>query len=156
MAWSIPIKKYPFLVSLIISFVIVVASFFVVAFCGLKLNTSLGGGSQFEICISDDTNEKVAIQIVKDVLDENNISYDAFTIEDKANAGSVAGEISQRYIIVNIIATNVSDETELKVRTDIASKLYISLDHVSEIDNIISSIKSNNTGITFSFTDGSI
>ena len=53
-----PIKKYPFLVSLIISFVIVVASIFVVAFCGLKLNPSLGGGSQFEISIADDANSK--------------------------------------------------------------------------------------------------
>ena len=40
------LKKYPLLVCLIVSFVMVIASIFVVAFAGLKLNPSLGGGSQ--------------------------------------------------------------------------------------------------------------
>ena len=107
------LKKYPLLVSLIISCVLVVASIFVVAFCGLKLNPSLGGGSQFELSISDSANAKNYVQSIKTVLRENNISYDSFTVEDKAKAGETAGSQSQRYIVVNILATNVSDETEL-------------------------------------------
>lgn len=137
-----PIKKYPFLVSLIISFAIVVASIFVVAFCGLKLNTSLGGGSQFEISIADDANSKTYVQNIKNVLKDNGISYDSFTVEDKAKGGEVAGTHTQRYIVVNVLATNVSDETELKVRNEIASKLNISVDNISGMENIISSIKS--------------
>ena len=137
-----PIKKYPFLISLIISFAIVVASIFVVAFCGLKLNPSLGGGSQFEISITDDIEAKSSIQKIKDVLKDNNITYDSFIVEDKANATDVAGVYSQRYIVVNVIATNVSDEVESKVRTEVASKLGVSIDNVSGIENIISSIKS--------------
>ena len=136
------LKKYPLLVSLIISCVLVVASIFVVAFCGLKLNPSLGGGSQFELSISDSANAKNYVQSIKTVLRENNISYDSFTVEDKAKAGETAGSQSQRYIVVNILATNVSDETELKIRTDIAKELGISVDNISGIDNIISSIKS--------------
>lgn len=135
------LKKYPFLPSLIVSFVIVVASIFVLAFCGLKLNPSLGGGSQLEISISDSSNAKTDIQNIKDILGKNNISYDSFSVEDKAKAGSDAGEYSQRYIVVNIVATNVSDEKELKIRNDIASELKISVDDISEIDNIVSSIK---------------
>ena len=137
-----PIKKYPFLISLIISFAIVVASIFVVAFCGLKLNPSLGGGSQFEISIADNVDAKGSIQKIKEVLDDNNITYDSFTVEDKAKATNVAGVHSQRHIVVNVIATNVSDEVESKVRADVASKLSISVDDVSGIENIISSIKS--------------
>lgn len=137
-----PIKKYPFLISLIISFAIVVASIFVVAFCGLKLNPSLGGGSQFEISITDDIEAKSSIQKIKDVLKDNNITYDSFIVEDKANATDVAGVYSQRYIVVNVIATNVSDEVESKVRTEVASKLGVSIENVSGIENIISSIKS--------------
>ncbi len=135
-------KKYPLLVSLIISCVLVVASIFVVAFCGLKLNPSLGGGSQFEISISDNANTKTYVQTIKNVLRDNNITYDSFTVEDKSKAGENAGEQSQRYIVVNILATNVSDETEQKVRTDISQKLKVSIDDISGIDNIISSIKS--------------
>ena len=138
-----PIKKYPFLVSLIISFAIVVASIFVVALCGLKLNTSLGGGSQFEISIADDANSKTYVQNIKNVLKDNGISYDSFTVEDKAKGGEVAGTHTQRYIVVNVLATNVSDETELKVRNEIAEKLSISVDNISGMENIISSIKSN-------------
>jgi len=137
-----PLKKYPLLVSLIISCVLVVASIFVVAFCGLKLSPSLGGGSQFELSISDNANSKNYVQSIKTVLRENNISYDSFTVEDKTKAGETAGSHSQRYIVVNILATNVSDETELKVRTDIAKDLGISIDNISGIDNIVSSIKS--------------
>lgn len=136
------LKKYPLLVSLIISCVLVVASIFVVAFCGLKLSPSLGGGSQFELSIADNANSKNYVQSIKTVLRENNISYDSFTVEDKAKAGETAGSHSQRYIVVNILATNVSDETELKVRTDIAKELGISIDNISGIDNIVSSIKS--------------
>lgn len=135
------LKKYPFLTSLIISFVIVVASIFVLAFCGIKLNPSLGGGSQFEISISDDSNVKTNVQEIKNVLRRNGISYDSFSVEDKAKAGTEPGEYSQRYIVVNIIATNVSDETESKIRTDIASELEISVDNISGIENIVSSIK---------------
>ena len=86
------LKKYPFLPSLIISFVIVVASIFVVAFCGLKLNPSLGGGSQFEISISDQANAKTDVQGIKNILKKNNVSYDSFTVEDKAKEGSEAGD----------------------------------------------------------------
>ena len=136
-----PIKKYPFLVSLIISFVIVVASIFVVAFCGLKLNPSLGGGSQFEISISDDANAKTYVQRIKNVLKENNISHDSFSVEDKAKAGIEAGTYSQRYIVVKITATNLSDEKEQKIRAEIAEELKISIDDVSSIENIVSSIK---------------
>lgn len=135
------LKKYPILVSLIVSCVLVVASIFVVAFCGLRLSPSLGGGSQFEISISDSADSKTCVQGIKNALKKNNISFDSFTVEDKAKAGNTATSQSQRYIVVNILATSVSDETEQKVRKDISKELKISIDDISEIDNIISSIR---------------
>lgn len=135
-------KKYPLLVCLIVSCVLVIASIFVLAFCGLRLSPSLGGGSQFEISIADNADQKTYVQDIKNILKSNKIQYDSFSIEDKALANDEAGSFSQRCIVVNICASNVSDEKELKIRTDIATKLNISIDDVSSIENIVSSIKS--------------
>ena len=135
-------KKYPLLLSLIISCVIVVASIFVLAFCGMRLSPSLGGGSQIEIAIEDTTDAKTSIQSIKKALSENNIQYDSFSVEDNTLAGEEPTTMSQRKIVVNLQAANVSDELELKVRTLIAEEVGVSLERVSEIDNIISSIKS--------------
>ena len=41
-------KKYPLLISIIVSCVLVVASLFILGFFGINLGTSLAGGSQFE------------------------------------------------------------------------------------------------------------
>ena len=136
-------KKYPLLVSLIISCVVVVASIIVLALCGMRLSTSLGGGSQFEIVIADSVDTKTHVQEIKKVLKENNIQYDSFIVEDNSQAGETATQLSQRKILVNILATNVSDEVELDLRKDIASKLHIVVDKVSGIDNMVSSIKSS-------------
>ena len=135
-------KKYPLLVSLIISCAIVVASIFVLAFCGMRLSPSLGGGSQMEIAIADDVEVKTTIQNLKKELAENNIQYDSFAVEDNSLAGEEPTTLSQRKIIIKLQETNVSDETELKIRSVIAEKLGISLEKVSGINNIISSIKS--------------
>lgn len=135
-------KKYPLLVCLIVSCVLVIGSIFVLAFCGLRLSPSLGGGSQFEVAISDGIDPKTCVQDIKTILRKNKIQYDSFTIEDKSLAGENATELSQRYIVVNILASNVSDEKELKIRTEVAEKLGVSVDNVSSIENIVSSIKS--------------
>lgn len=135
-------KKYPLLISLIVSCVIVVASVFVLAFCGMKLSPSLGGGSQFEVIITDEMEPKTCVNQIKNVLKSNHVSYDSFTIEDNASAGEGQTEYSSRRILVNLNKSNVSDDLETKIRNQIAEKLEISADKVSEIDNIISSIKS--------------
>ena len=136
-------KKYPLLISLIVSCAVVVASIIVLAICGMRLGTSLGGGSQFEIVISDNANTKTYVQNIKKVLNENDIQYDSFIVEDNSVAGEGATQFTQRKIVVNILATNVSDEIELDLRNDLASKLGISVDNVSSVENIVSSIKSS-------------
>lgn len=135
-------KKYPLLISLIISCAIVVASIFVLAFCGMRLSPSLGGGSQMEIAIDDAADVKTTIQNIKNELRQNNIQYDSFSVEDNSLAGEEATKMTQRKIVINLQETNVSDEIELKVRTAVAEKLGVSIEKVSGIENIISSIKS--------------
>lgn len=132
-------KKYPLLISLIISCVIVVASVFVLAFCGIKLSPSLGGGSQFEVAIPDKADQKTVIQNIKDILSDNGVTYDSFSVEDNGSLFE-NGEYASRRVLVNINKSNVSNELETKIRTQIAEKLDISVDSVSSIENIISSI----------------
>lgn len=135
-------KKYSLLVSLIVSCVLIIGSIFVLAFCGINLNSSLGGGSQFEVVISDKADQKTCVQGIKTALKSSGIVYDSFTVEDNSSAGEGIDDYSQRKIVVNIQATNVSDEKELEIRTAISEKLEISIDKISSIENIISSIKS--------------
>lgn len=136
-------KKYPLLVSLIVSCVIVVASIFVLAFCGMRLSSTLGGGSQIEIAIADGSDAKTHVQQIKQVLQEQNIQYDSFMVEDNSVAGNASTELMQRKIVINLQETNVSDEKEAKVRLALSDKLGVSIDRISEIDNVISSIKPN-------------
>lgn len=139
---KLTMKKYPLLISLIISCVIVIGSIFVLAFCGLRLSPSLGGGSQFEVIVSDKLDTKTGVQKIKDVLDDKKMQYVSYTIEDNVNAGETATDFSQRRIIVKVLASDVSDEKELEIRTAVSEKLEISVDNVSSIENIVSSIKS--------------
>lgn len=134
-------KKYPLLISLIVSCVIVVASVFVLAFCGIKLSPSLGGGSQFEVVIPDSIEQKTAVQSIKNALSDNGVSYDSFAVED--NASLIEGNVhTTRRVLVKVNKSNISDEVELKIQKEIAEKLNIDVSNVSSIENIISSIKS--------------
>ncbi len=134
-------KKYPLLISLIVSCVIVIASVFVLAFCGIKLNPSLGGGSQFEVIIPDTLDQKTVVQDIKNILSKNDVSYDSFTVEDNSSV-IATGEYSTRRILVNLNKSNISDDVELAIRTQISEKFGVSIDNISGIENIISSIKS--------------
>ena len=136
-------KKYPLLAGLIISFIVVVSSIFVLAFCGMRLGTSLGGGSYLEVAISDDADTQTCIQNIKTTIKSKGYTIDACTIEDKVLEDGEHTEFTQRYIVVKMLATNVSDEKELEIRQVLASKLDVSIDKISGIDNIVSSIKSD-------------
>ena len=71
-------KKYPLWISLAVSCALIVASIFVLAFCGMKVGTSLGGGSQFEINVphvSYDTKDMVSD--VKAVLKDEGLTFDS-------------------------------------------------------------------------------
>ena len=85
---KINMKKYPFLISLIVSCVIIVTSLFIMGFFGMNIGTSLAGGSQFEVRIDSDANAEKYISDIKSVLSDNGITADTTFVEDKAKSFS--------------------------------------------------------------------
>ena len=138
------VKKYPLLISAIVSCVIVVASLFILGFFGMKLGTSLGGGSQFEITLAGDVNTKEYVSAVKEVVSENGYTVDTAFVEDKFKAGESNLEFTDKCLVIKIADKDISDDAELQIRTAIAEKLSISVEKVSAIENITSVIKAKN------------
>ena len=136
-------KKFPLLICLIASFAIVVASLFVAGFCGIKIAPSLGGGSQFEVSISNFVEPKKCVKSIKEALADNELSLDSVAVEEKFLATDSVGGHSNKYIVIKIAESNISDEVELKVREAVAGAVNTSLSNVSNIDNIVTSIKSS-------------
>ena len=62
------LKKYPLLISTIVSCVIIIASLFILGFFGLRLGTSFGGGSQFEINMPNGVSSTEYVSGVSDTL----------------------------------------------------------------------------------------
>lgn len=133
------LKKYPLLVSMIISCVIIIASLFVLGFAGMKLGTSLGGGSSFELIIPNDTKQSKVVSDVKSVLSNNGLSFDSATVESKYVAIDNNGNYTTEVLVVKISNRNVSDSKETAVIRQISEKLGINAENVSSINNIIAS-----------------
>ena len=137
-------KKYPLLISLIISCALVVASLFVMGFFGLKLGTSLGGGSQFEVVVANDASEKNYVEEIDNVLSKYNLSVDTSFVEDKYIAGSENTSYTEKVLIVKIAETEISDADKVNIKTDIAESLSLNSEKISEIEIITSSTRTKN------------
>ena len=138
-------KKYPLLISLIISCVIVVTSLFIMGFFGMNIGTSLAGGSQFEIRIDSNVDAKKYIADVKTVLSDKGLTADTTFVEDKANAeGQENGTFTDRCIVVKIAKKGISSEKNAEVKKAIAEKLGISETQITDIEEVTTSIKSKN------------
>ncbi len=138
-------KKYPLLISLIISCVIVVTSLFILGFFGMNIGTSLAGGSQFEVRIDSDVDAEKYIADIKTVLSNKGITADTTFVEDKANAeGQPDGSYTDRCIVIKIAKKGISDEKNAEVKKAIAEKLKISESQITDIEEITTSIKSKN------------
>ncbi len=138
------IKKYPLIVSLIISCVFVVSSLFILGFFGMNLGTSLGGGSQFKVSVSSDANTAEYIENINNVLKENGYNVDSSAVEDNFKPGEGNTDIIKQNIVIKIAKADISDEKELAIREKIASTLSINIENISEIENITSVIKTKN------------
>lgn len=139
---NIKTKKYPLLITTIISCVIVIASLFILGFFGMKLGTSLGGGSQFQIAINDETKAKEYTNIVKDVLADNKIEVDSVFVQDKFVAGENKGEFTTKCLVVKTTAEDVSATVQSKIKTELASKLSVTEGSITSLENITSSVSS--------------
>ena len=135
---KLKMKKYPLLISMIISCVIIIASLFVLGFFGMRVGTSLGGGSQFEVNIASGASSKEYVSDVKKVLSDNGLTFDSSVVEDKYVAYDDEGNFTTQVLVVKISERDVKDSTETKVIEQIAKKLNVDKTYVSEIDNITS------------------
>lgn len=134
-------KKYPLLISAIVSCVIVVVSLFILGFFGMKLGTSLGGGSQFEVVISNDANTKEYVKDIKSVVADNGYRVDTSFVEEKFKAGESQFEYTERCLVIKIANKDICAEKQTAIRNAVAEKLGIDVADVSEIEVITSVIK---------------
>lgn len=142
---KLKIKKYPLLVSLIVSCVIVITSLFILGFFGMNIGTSLAGGSQFEVRIDSNVNAEKYISDIKDVLSDKGLKADTTFVEDKANAeGQEQGYFTDRCIVIKIAKKGISTEKNAEVKKAISEKLEIAETQITNIEEVTSSIKSRN------------
>ncbi len=137
-------KKYPLLVSLIVSCVIVVASLFILGFFGMNLGTSLGGGSQFDIKLENDVNTVQATAKVKSAIRKNGYIMDSSFVEDRFVATEENGKFTIKCMVVKIANKDISDDKKQEIINSVAEALDVSIDKISSIENITSSIKAKN------------
>ena len=137
-------KKYPLLVSMIISFAIIIASLFVLGFAGMNMGTSLGGGSQFEINVPDGVDTKEYVSSIKNNLKENGYTFDSSAVEDKYIAIDNEGNFTKRVVIVKISQKNLTDEQKSGLVKSIAEALSIDESYVSTPENIIAQTTGKN------------
>lgn len=135
-------KKYPLLVSAIISSVIIVISLFILGFFGLKLSVSLGGGSRMEVSIEEGVSINASKNTIIDVLHEHHISIDSSFVEDKYVAGvDDETEYLRKCIVIQTAKKGISDEERAQIKADIAKALNTDISYVSELEEITSSTR---------------
>ncbi|MBR7172212.1 MAG: hypothetical protein IKD36_00225 [Clostridia bacterium] len=141
---KLKMKKYPLLISAIVSCVVIIASLFILGFFGLKVGTSLGGGSQFSVNVKNGDSPKKYIAEIKDILSDNGLSFDSSIVDDNYVATEVEGEYTKQVVVIKISNSEVKDSVEEKVVSKIATKLGIDESYISSIEDITSSTTGKN------------
>ena len=120
------IKKKSFLgLTLIISFVIIVAAVIVSLTAGIKLGTDIGGGTQFEISIDSTVASEKSIDSVKKVLKNNGLRHESIFVEDKN---------LETYIVVRIQSKNIQNQD--KIKSDLITSLGVQAEDISNFETI--------------------
>lgn len=138
------LKKYPLLVCLIISCVIVVTSLFILGFFGMNLGTNIAGGSQFDIKLENGTDTVDAIAKVKSAVRKNGYVVDSSFVEDRIVETEENTKFTEKSLVIKIAKKDISDEKKQAIIDSVAEKLNISKSSISSIENITSSIKTKN------------
>ena len=138
------VKKYPLLISLILSCVLVVTSLFILGFFGMNLGTSLGGGSQIEVIVPNGADTNDYVKKIEKCFKVNGYSVDSSFVEDKFVAGENETEFTKTVIVAKVAKSDISDTDEKYIRYAIADSLDINIDNISKIENITSVVKAKN------------
>ncbi len=138
-------KKYPLLISLIVSAVIIVASLFVIGFKGLNFDTTFVGGSQIEIVLADDADAQDISNAARIVAQHQKVSLMNTVVEDKFTAGADNGSYTKRVLILTFLDKDVSEETQLAYREELAEKIGLeNADSISEFQTVTNIIEAKN------------
>ena len=143
-------KKYPILISTIVSCLIIVVSLFILGFFGIKFGVSLGGGEQIEVVMEDEVTKDSYLSKINTVLDKHNYSVDTSFVEDKYTAGDKNTEFTRKKLIVQV-ASEFTEEEANTIQSEIASTLGVEADSVL-VGKIVSSVVSKSAlriGIAF-------
>ncbi len=127
------LKKYPLLICLIVSAVIIVGSLFVIGFAGLKFDTTIVGGSQVEIVLPNGADAQDYSNSARVVCKHHSLSLYHTAIEDKFVAGETNGEYTTRVLVLTFADKNVSEETQKAYRDELAAKL--GFENANQISN---------------------
>lgn len=141
---KIKAKKYPLLICMIISCVVVVTSLFILGFFGMNLGVSLGGGSQFEITMPSDANSVEYVEKVKVAVSGKDYRVDSTFVEDKFVAGEENTDYTQSVLVVKIAKKDISEESKEAIRNAVAEELVINISAISSIENVTSVVKAKN------------
>lgn len=139
------LKKYPLLICMIVSAVIIVASLFVIGFAGLKFDTTIAGGNQIEIVLPEDASSQEFANNARVVCKHTGLSLYHTTVETKFIAGAENGEYTTRVMILTFGDNDISAEKQLEYREELAEKLgFENLDNISEFKEVKSMIETKN------------
>lgn len=139
------LKKYPLLICLIVSVVIIVASLFVIGFAGLKFDTTLVGGSQIEVVLPDDADTQDYANSARVICKQTGLSLYNVIIEDKFTAGEDNGKYTKRVMVLTFAEREVAAEKQIEYREALAEKLgFDSSDKISEFKVVTNMVESKN------------
>ena len=137
-------KKYPLLLSMVISCTLIIASLFILGFFGMNLGTSLGGGSQFEITMPNNVSQTSFVEKVKDAVSDEGFKVETTFVEDKYIATEEVSKYTTKVLVVKIAKTDISDSKKADIKEAVAEKLKIDENQISNIETITSVVKAKN------------
>ncbi len=135
------LNRYPLLISMIVSSVIIIISLFILGFFGMRLGTSLAGCSQFEITLDGNPSTTEYVKTIKNVVSANGHYVDSAFVEDKFVSGEDEKEFTMSCLVIKISGTDVSDKTKENIVSEISKQLGIEKTSISEIEEVTSSIE---------------
>lgn len=138
-------KKYPLLICMIVSAVIIVASLFVIGFAGLKFDTTIVGGSQVEVVLPDDADSQDYANSARVICKQTGLSLYNVIVEDKYTAGEENGSYTKRVMILTFAERDLSSEKQTEYREALAEKLgFENADQISDFKLVTNMVESNN------------
>ena len=138
------IKKYPLLISIIISFAIIIASLFVLGFAGMNMGVSFGGGSQFEVNVPTGVKTKDFVADIKSALKDSGYTFDSSSVEDKFVAIDDEGNFTKQVVVVRISQNNLTEIQKAELVKKVATVLNVDESFVSPAENIIAQTTAKN------------